>query len=111
MLEAKAKFMEKVLPDALQLMSSNLRAGMTPERALLLAARSEFGPLSDEINRVGKEVAVGKGVDEALLDITKESSQTRLKNDGFDCFRASLWRRACFIIRPYCEKFEGTGFC
>ena len=54
--EAKAKFMEKVLPDALQLMSSNLRAGMTPERALLLAARPEFGPLSDEINRPEKRL-------------------------------------------------------
>lgn len=77
--EAKAKFMEKVLPDALQLMSSNLRAGMTPERALLLSARPEFGPLTDEINRAGKEVAVGKEMDEALIEITK-----RVKSDKIE---------------------------
>lgn len=83
--ESKAKFMEKVLPDALQLMSSNLRAGMTPERALLLAARPEFGPLTEEINRAGKEVAVGKGVDEALLDITK-----RVKSDKIEKMMALI---------------------
>jgi len=78
-IEAKAKFMEKALPDALQLMSSNLRAGLTPEKALLLAARPEFGPLTKEINRVGKEIAVGKDIDEALLGITK-----RVKSDKID---------------------------
>ncbi|MDI6738397.1 MAG: type II secretion system F family protein [Nanoarchaeota archaeon] len=83
--EAKAKFMEKVLPDALQLMSSNLRAGMTPERALLLAARPEFGPLSDEINRAGKEVAVGKEIDEALIEITK-----RVKSDKIEKMMALI---------------------
>ncbi|MDP2906817.1 MAG: type II secretion system F family protein [Nanoarchaeota archaeon] len=70
-IEAKATFIEKALPDALQLMSSNLRAGLTPEKALLLAARPEFGPLTAEINRVGKEIAVGKDIDEALLGVTK----------------------------------------
>ncbi|MDP2908185.1 MAG: type II secretion system F family protein, partial [Nanoarchaeota archaeon] len=75
-IEAKAVFMEKALPDALQLMSSNLRAGLTPEKALLLSARPEFGPLTTEINRVGKEIAIGKDIDEALLGITK-----RVKSD------------------------------
>ncbi len=69
-IEAKATFIEKALPDALQLMSSNLRAGLTPEKALLLSARPEFGPLTAEINRIGKEIAVGKDIDEALLGIT-----------------------------------------
>lgn len=78
-IEAKATFMEKALPDALQLMSSNLRAGLTPEKALLLAARPEFGQLTKEINRVGKEIAVGKDIDEALLGITK-----RVKSDKID---------------------------
>jgi len=77
--DAKAKIMEKALPDALQLMSSNLRAGLTPERALLLAARPEFGPLAEEINRVGKEVALGKDMDEALLEISKRVKSTRIE--------------------------------
>lgn len=69
--EAKARFVERVLPDTLQLMSSNLRAGLTPDRALLLAARPEFGPLTTELNIVGKEITLGKSIDEALLDIPK----------------------------------------
>lgn len=77
-IEAKADFIEKALPDALQLMSSNLRAGLTPERALLLAARPEFGPLTTEINRVGKEVAVGKDIDEALMGITKRVKSEKI---------------------------------
>ena len=77
-IEAKAKFIEKVLPDALQLMSSNLRAGLTPERALLLAARPEFGPLTAEINRAGKEIAVGKDIDDALLEITKRIKSEKI---------------------------------
>ncbi|MBU4501334.1 MAG: type II secretion system F family protein, partial [Nanoarchaeota archaeon] len=74
--DAKAKFIERALPDALQLMSSNLRAGLTPEKALLLAARPEFGPLTKEINRMGKEITIGRDIDEALIGITK-----RIKSD------------------------------
>lgn len=77
--EAKASFMERALPDALQLMSSNLRAGLTPEKALLLAARPEFGPLTAEINRAGKEVTVGKDIDEALLGITKRVKSEKME--------------------------------
>jgi len=64
--DGKAKFVESVLPDMLQLMSSNLRAGYTIDKALLLSARPEFGRFKDDINRVGKEVATGKEFGEAL---------------------------------------------
>ncbi|MBN2250897.1 MAG: type II secretion system F family protein [Candidatus Altiarchaeota archaeon] len=66
-MDSKAKFVESVLPDALQLMSSNIRAGLTTDRALLLAARPEFGPLADEIRRVGRETMTGSGLGEALM--------------------------------------------
>lgn len=74
--DAKAKFVEDVLPDALQLMSSNLRAGLTTDKALMLSVRPEFGPLSDELNLVGKEIAVGKDINQALLDMS-----TRIKSE------------------------------
>src|SRR3989338_6908138 len=67
----KVKFIENILPDALQLMASNLRAGFTTDRALLLSARPEFGPLKDEINLVGKEITAGKPIEEALFNMTK----------------------------------------
>ena len=74
----KGKFIEDVLPDALQLMSSNLRAGLTTDRSLLLSARPEFGPLQDEINLVGKEITVGKDIGDALMGITQRVKSTKL---------------------------------
>lgn len=69
--ESKAKFVEGVLPDALQLMSSNMRAGLTTDKALLLAARPEFGPLANEIRRIGRETMTGRSFTSALLRTTK----------------------------------------
>ncbi|MBW2989820.1 type II secretion system F family protein [Candidatus Woesearchaeota archaeon] len=67
--DAKARFVEEILPDVLQLMSSNLRAGLTTDKALLLSARPEFGPFQDEINQVGKEITMGKDISSALLEM------------------------------------------
>ncbi len=77
--DAKAKFVESILPDALQLMSSNLRAGLTTDRALLFSARPEFGPFQDELNVVGKEIAMGKEITKALLNITKRIRSDKLE--------------------------------
>lgn len=69
--DLKVKFIEELLPDALQLTASNLRAGISIEKALLLAARPEFGPLETEIHRVAKEVATGKDFGNALKEMNK----------------------------------------
>lgn len=76
--DAKAKFAENVLPDALQLMSSNIRAGLTTDRALLMAARPEFGPLADEIRRVGRETMTGSSLPAALLKINQRIKSENL---------------------------------
>ncbi|MDO8628325.1 MAG: type II secretion system F family protein [Nanoarchaeota archaeon] len=75
----KANAVEKVLPDALQLMSSNLRAGLTVDTALLLSARPEFGLFGHEIERIGKEVTLGKPLDEALMTVVP-----RIKSDKLE---------------------------
>ena len=77
--DQKSKFVESILPDFLQLMSSNLRAGMTTDRALILSAREEFGPFQEEINRLGKEISTGKEIDVALMDLSK-----RIKSDKLE---------------------------
>ncbi len=77
--DARARFVESMLPDMLQLMSSNLRAGYTVDKALLLSARPEFGRFKDEINRVGKEVATGKEFGEALAELGERVKSTKLK--------------------------------
>lgn len=78
MIDKKAQLVEESLPDALQLMTSNLRTGMTPEKALLLASRPEFGPLKQEIDIVGRKVTLGEDVGMALLAMTKRVRSKKL---------------------------------
>lgn len=61
---------EEALPDFLNYMSSNIRSGITYDRALLLSARKEFGPLAKEVDRAAKETLTGKPLAESLLDMT-----------------------------------------
>ncbi|MCA9485884.1 MAG: hypothetical protein KC506_03510, partial [Nanoarchaeota archaeon] len=63
------KKMENVFPDFISLMSSNLRAGMTIDRALLLSSRKEFAPLDKEILQVGKDILTAKEISVALKDM------------------------------------------
>ena len=72
--DSNARKIELVLPDALQLMSSNLKSGLTIDQALLASARQEFGIFEKEINRIGKEIATGKTTEKALMDSTSRIS-------------------------------------
>jgi len=78
LVDKKAKLIEEALPDALQLMSSNLKAGMTPDKALLLSSRPEFGPLKEEIDLVGKKITLGKNIGDALMEMAKRVRSKRL---------------------------------
>jgi len=69
--EKTAKEIEVMLPDALQLMSSNLKSGLTVDQALLASVRPEFGSFTRELDRIGKEIAIGKPIEKALMDSTK----------------------------------------
>lgn len=68
-MDSRTRQIEEVLADALQLMSANVRAGMTLDRAIWLSARPEFGPLEDEIKQFGREVLGGVSMVEALRNI------------------------------------------
>jgi len=69
--DQRAKYVEKVLPDVLLLMASNLRSGVPPDEALLLSARPEFGFLSKKIKQAGKKIASGSTMQEALASLKK----------------------------------------
>ena len=62
----RLKKMESSFPDFIQLVSSNLRAGMTIDKALLLSSRKEFAPLDEEILHLGKDLVTGKEIFTAL---------------------------------------------
>ncbi len=64
--EQRTKQVEEYLPDALQLIAANLTAGMTPDKALFMAARPEFGVLSEEVKKMGEDAITGKSLEDAL---------------------------------------------
>lgn len=80
---AKIKKMEENFPDFLQLMASNLRAGMTVDRAMLLSARPEFDPLDKEILNVGKEIATGRSIETALNEMSKRIGSEKIEKTIF----------------------------
>lgn len=69
--DSRGRFVEKILPDALQLMSANIRSGITAEKSLFLTARPEFGPLENELKVAAKSVFAGERLENALLQIPK----------------------------------------
>lgn len=76
--ERRKKEMEAVLPDALLLVSANLKSGLSVEKAFLLSARDEFGPLAEELRQTAMEMFSGKPVEEALDDM-----HDRIKSELF----------------------------
>jgi hypothetical protein len=69
--DKRSNFVEEILPDALLLMASNMRSGMTPDRAIMLSAREEFGALETELRNVAKKAMSGERLDTALLEMTR----------------------------------------
>jgi Flp pilus assembly protein TadB len=57
---------EEVLPDFLELVSANIRAGMPVDRSLWFAVRPRFGVLAKEIEIVAKETMSGEDLEHAL---------------------------------------------
>lgn len=70
----RRKQIEQVLPDALNLISANVESGLTIDRAFLLAARDEFGPLGDDLKEAAMDMFGGKPVEEALEELKKSTN-------------------------------------
>jgi len=74
-----ANFTDDILPDALRLISANIRSGFTPDRALLLSARPEFGPLEKQIIKTAKLTFSGQALEEAIQIMPKKINSRALK--------------------------------
>ena len=70
--------MEEVFPEVISLMASNLRSGMTIDKAMLLSSRPEFAPLDDEILKTGKDIATSKNIERALIDLSKRIGSEKI---------------------------------
>jgi pilus assembly protein TadC len=66
----RATAMEKVLPDFLMLISSNMRAGLTPFTAFVRAARPEFGALSKEVSLSASQLSSSASLDDSLDELS-----------------------------------------
>jgi flagellar protein FlaJ len=75
----RAALAEEILPDALRLISSNLRAGIIPERAFMESARPEFGPLSIQIREAGKDLMLGSQLKSAFMKIPEKIDSDMLR--------------------------------
>src|SRR3990172_2181331 len=76
--DSRGKEIEELLPDVLQLISANVRAGMTIDKAIWLSARPEFGLLEEEIRRVGAKTMGGKPLARALEEMSERIKSTLL---------------------------------
>ncbi|MBD3355191.1 hypothetical protein GF361_04365 [Candidatus Woesearchaeota archaeon] len=71
--------MEEVLPDFLFLTATNIRSGMTVDKALWFAVRPRFGVLAKEIETVAKEVMSGVELTDSLQSFADKYESDILK--------------------------------
>lgn len=76
--ERRKKEIESILPDAMRLVSANIKSGHTLEKAFLISARDEFGPLAEEMRATAMQMYGGEPVDDSL-----ENLEQRMKSDLF----------------------------
>ena len=74
----RTKKMEVILPDFLQAVSSNLKAGMSFENSLWAAIKPRFSILANEMAEVSKKVMTGYDVDKALVQLSQKYNSPML---------------------------------
>jgi len=77
-INAKGDFVDSILPDFLDLTAANLKTGMTPDAALLAAAKKEFGSFKDEIYMAGEDMTLGTPLGEAFAKLTHKTKSEKL---------------------------------
>ena len=77
--EDRSTRVEKILPDALQLIASNIKAGMTPFAAIRLAARPDFGPLETELKKATVHALGESSFALSLMSMTERIRSESLK--------------------------------
>jgi len=75
----RIKKMQEQLPDALALMAASVEGGQTFQRSIDMYRRDAKAPLSDELDRVMAEVAVGSDLVVALENMAERSGVEDLK--------------------------------
>lgn len=77
---ARQKAMQRALPDALDLLSITVEAGLGFDAAVARVARQAGGPLGEEFHRVLQEMQIGKTRADSLRDLADRTSIPELKS-------------------------------
>ena len=85
----RRKEVEEVLPVALNLISSNMKSGLTVDRAFLLSARDEFGPLAEDLKKAAMKMFGGESVSEALTALS-ESTNSELFQETINLLKDGI---------------------
>jgi len=76
---SRAAKVDEVLPDFLSLVASNIRSGLTTDRALITSTREEFGPLTSAINNAGKSTITGMPLEQVLAQLCEYINSDTLR--------------------------------
>ena len=75
----RTRKMEEQLPDFLQVLSANLKGGMTFEKALWSAVKPRFNVLGSEMAKASKKVMTGYEISKALTELTEKYDSLMLR--------------------------------
>ena len=78
--DKRSKKIEAMLPDILMLTSSNIKSGLTIDRAMLFSARPEFGAIGQEFKKVALDIYGGVPVEKAFLELSSKIKSKILGN-------------------------------
>jgi flagellar protein FlaJ len=79
-IEGRKTKMEEMLPDYLQITAANLRSGVALDRAMLLAAKPEFGYLSDDVKEMNRRVFGGESFETAIKTLASRYRSYQLSH-------------------------------
>jgi tight adherence protein C len=71
---------QKALPFTLDLISISVEAGMALDGAMQIVMEKSRGPMADELNLTLREIRLGKGRNEALVDMAERVGLDDLKS-------------------------------
>jgi tight adherence protein C len=88
---SRQKAIQRALPDALDLLSITVEAGLGFDAAVARVARQAGGPLGEELHRVLQEMQIGKTRADALRDLGDRTSIAELKGFVLAMIQADIF--------------------
>jgi tight adherence protein C len=82
---------QRALPDALDLLSITVEAGLGFDAAMARVARQAGGPLGEEMHRVLQEMQIGKSRADALRDLGERTNVPELKGFVLAMIQADIF--------------------